>query len=194
MSALGPMDGFNPILLRSSTPGNFQIQVTHTALTIFIFSRERERYTFFVLLKLHPNTNTIIVLNYLEGMSREGDEPDNTPPRSLIDPNEIRSRSGSVRNGNGALYSPAPRSHNSDVLQELANSQLSYTNRYGNGAHPDHNDDGDVESNVQDGMRSEAGDTVLPVVCSHLALLYVNLVQVCRCLLARTWTARPSRS
>jgi hypothetical protein len=96
-------------------------------------------------------------------MSREGDEPDNTPPRSMVDPNEYPSRPGSLLNGNGALYSPAPRSQKSDALLEL-NSHLSYTNRNGNGVQPPRQDDGDAASDIQEGVRSEAGDTILPVV------------------------------
>jgi hypothetical protein len=80
-------------------------------------------------------------------MSKEGDEPDFSPPRSMIDPNELLSRSESVRNGNGVLYSPTPRSQRSARL-ELA----------------DHDEDGDAASDIQQGLRSEAGDTFLPVV------------------------------
>jgi hypothetical protein len=101
-------------------------------------------------------------------MSREGDEPDNSPPRSMVDPAEYRSKSGSVRNGarSPPIYSPAPRSKNSDALLDLANSPMSYTNRNGAiavEAHV-HHDDEDADSNVQDGLRSEAGETILPVV------------------------------
>jgi hypothetical protein len=108
--------------------------------------------------------NVTIVLNYLEGMSKEGDEPDNTPPRSLVDPSEYPRRAGSERNGNGALYSPAPRSQRSDALQDLANSPVTYTNRNGNGVQLPREDDDDVASDIQEGVRSEVGDTILPVV------------------------------
>lgn len=120
---------------------------------------------FFFFSASHSNCqNATLVLNYLEGMSREGDEPDNTPPRSIVDPTEYRSRAGSAHNGNGALFSPAPRSQRSDGLLELANSPMSYTNRNGNGVHHSREED-DVASDVQEGVRSEVGETILPVVC-----------------------------
>ncbi|KAF9462337.1 hypothetical protein BDZ94DRAFT_1261635 [Collybia nuda] len=84
----------------------------------------------------------------------------------MVDPNEYRSRAGSVRTGarSPGVYSPAPRSKNSDALLELANSPMSYTNRNGaplqaNG----HDDEEDADSNVQDGLRSELGETILPM-------------------------------
>ncbi|KAF8069975.1 hypothetical protein FPV67DRAFT_1485683, partial [Lyophyllum atratum] len=106
------------------------------------------------------------VLQYLEGMSREGDEPDNTPPRSVVDPSEFRSRAGSPRVRSpgviSGVLSPAPRSKTSEALLDLANSPMSYTNR--NGGKAIHNDDNDdADSNIQEGRRSEAGDTILPV-------------------------------
>lgn len=99
------------------------------------------------------------VLNYLESMSREGDEPSITPPRSLVD--GYHSRSGSVRNGNGALYSPPPGSQKSAPRLELPSSPMSYANRHINGAPSPREEDGDVASDVQEGRRSEVGDNLL---------------------------------
>lgn len=97
------------------------------------------------------------VLNYLEGMSREGDEVDNTPPRSMYDPTEYRSKAGTARTGpmSPRLYSPVPKSRNGGTLLDVAREQ-------------DERDD-DVDSNIQEGRRSEAGETALPVV-GRLAL------------------------
>ena len=100
-------------------------------------------------------------------MSREGDEPDDSPPRSLVDPNEYRS---TVSNRDGdLLYSPAPRSQKSDALLELANSTMSYTNRNANDPQLPREVDEDVASDIQE--RSEAGDTILPVVNSHVCFI-----------------------
>ncbi|RDB16930.1 hypothetical protein Hypma_002398 [Hypsizygus marmoreus] len=99
------------------------------------------------------------VLDYLEGMSREG--VDNTPPRSIVDTNEYRSKAGSPRVRSPQLLSPAARSKQSDALLDLGNSPMSYTNR--NGANAEHHNDGDADSNAQEGRTSEAGETILPV-------------------------------
>ena len=107
-------------------------------------------------------------------MSREGDEPDNTPPRSIGDPNEYRS-TVSDRNGNGiVLYSPAPLSQKSDALLDLNNS-LNYTKHNGNGAQPPPEDDGDIASDIQEGVRSEAGDAILPVAKSPQGYSTLNI-------------------
>ncbi|KAF5376295.1 hypothetical protein D9615_008539 [Tricholomella constricta] len=99
------------------------------------------------------------VLRYLEGM--DSDVPDNTPPRSLVDAEEFRSKLGSPRVRSPGFHSPAPRSKTSEALVDLANSPMSFTNM--NGGNAIHNDDDDVDSNVQVGRTSEAGETVLPV-------------------------------
>ncbi|KAG6856287.1 hypothetical protein H0H87_005770 [Tephrocybe sp. NHM501043] len=92
-------------------------------------------------------------------MSREGDEPDNTPPRSLVDPDEFRSKTGSPRTRSPRIQSPIARSKTGETLLDLANSPMSY--RDGGEAIP--HDDDDADSNVQEGRTSEAGDTILPV-------------------------------
>ncbi|KAG6861467.1 hypothetical protein C0995_016246 [Termitomyces sp. Mi166 len=100
------------------------------------------------------------VLRYLEGMSREGDEPDNTPPRSLVDPDEFRSKVSSPRaRSPPQVQSPATRSRKSETLLDPSKSPLSYAKNNGGRAVP-HDDD--VDSNVQEGRTSEAGDTMIP--------------------------------
>lgn len=77
-------------------------------------------------------------------MTQEGEEPDNTPPRSVIDSAEYRSNRSAVRS---PPYSP----------RSLRN---------GNGALSVHNDDingEDADSNIQEGRTSEIGDA--PDVC-----------------------------
>ncbi|KAJ6593882.1 hypothetical protein B0H19DRAFT_919335 [Mycena capillaripes] len=97
------------------------------------------------------------VLNYLEGMSREGNEADDTPPRSIADDEEYKHRNG--------LYSPTARSRNSEALRDLAASPVSYDGRLNNGARRfqiiDHGDDAD--SVEQNGQRSEFGGQALPI-------------------------------
>ncbi|KAG6876929.1 hypothetical protein C0992_011333 [Termitomyces sp. T32_za158] len=92
-------------------------------------------------------------------MSREGDEPDNTPPRSLVDPEEFRSKVGSPRVHSPSIHSPAARSKRSETLLDALKSPKSYTKQNGSQVVP-HDDDAD--SNVQEGRTSEAGDTMIP--------------------------------
>lgn len=166
MSGDGSGEVLKPFLLRSSTPGmpvQFQIHESRSqVLTIQLQMRKVKLTRVGDCLKL----TSIRVLNYLEGMSREGNEVDRTPPRSMVDPNEYRSRSGSAWNGLASpkIHSPAPKSRASELL-ELANSPMSYTNLNG-GVKDQHaeEDDGDADSNIQDGLRSEDGGTILPVV------------------------------
>lgn len=81
----------------------------------------------------------IPVLKYLESMSQ--DNPDYTPPRSVIDAAEYRSTRSAIR-------SPplSPRSLRS------GNRALS--------AHDDDINGEDVDSNIQEGRSSEIGDMV----------------------------------
>jgi hypothetical protein len=78
-------------------------------------------------------------MKYLQGMTRQGEEPDNRPPRSVLDSAEYRSNMSAVR-------SP-PSSPGS-----LGN---------GNGHMSLHNggiDGEDADSNFQEGRTSEIGD------------------------------------
>ncbi|KAG5641009.1 hypothetical protein DXG03_006383 [Asterophora parasitica] len=102
------------------------------------------------------------VLQYLERMNQEGEYPDNTPPRSLVDPDEFRSPGRSkVGSPLPRVRSPEFRSPRSKASEALLNSPMSYANRNGGDAIPHDDDDGD--SNIQVGRSSEAGDTILPV-------------------------------
>ncbi|KAJ7346592.1 hypothetical protein DFH08DRAFT_868677 [Mycena albidolilacea] len=100
------------------------------------------------------------VLSYLEGMSREGHEADDTPPRSIADAEDYQNQQ--TRNG---LYSPAARSRNSEALRDLAMSPVSYTGRLNEFARPTLiDDDGDdTDSLEQNGQRSEFGGQPLPI-------------------------------
>lgn len=83
-------------------------------------------------------------MKYLQSMTREGEEPDNTPPRSVIESAEYRSNRSEVR-------SP-PYSHRSL--------------RNGNGALSAHDDDingEDADSNFQEGRTSDLGEHNLGV-------------------------------
>lgn len=116
----------------------------------------------------------IIVLNYLEGMSREGDEVDDSPPASIAGGYKSKGPA-SQRNGGSNLYSP--KSHNSDVLlHDLAKSPVDYGMRHGNDAA---DDDDDADSNEQNGLRSELGEA-LPVVRSPSCLRFLSLAKLIR--------------
>ncbi|KAJ6586905.1 hypothetical protein DFH09DRAFT_1141890 [Mycena vulgaris] len=103
------------------------------------------------------------VLNYLEGMSREGNEADDTPPRSIADAEEYQNKHPFSRNG---LYSPAARSRNSDTLRDLAASPVSYDGRLNEGGArvaEGYEDENDTDSVEQNGQRSEFGGHALPI-------------------------------
>ena len=111
---------------------------------------------------------------FLEGMAKEGEEPDNTPPRSVADPDDYVTKAESVRNGTRSpqIYSPAPRSKVSDTILGAGGGTPLFGNREevkSNGHHNDIHDD-DADSNVQEGIRSEMGDAML--VCSSLGLSF----------------------
>ncbi|CAA7260570.1 unnamed protein product [Cyclocybe aegerita] len=70
------------------------------------------------------------VLSFLEGMSREGEQPTNSPPRSMVDPDEYRRQPESVRSRSARqVYSPSPRSKvsentlNAGYMQRKANGR-----------------------------------------------------------------------
>ncbi|KAF8893376.1 hypothetical protein BD779DRAFT_1435825 [Infundibulicybe gibba] len=83
------------------------------------------------------------VMKYLHGMHTAGDEVERAPPRSMLDPNEYRSRAGSSRNGSQGIYTPASRVLRGDMLLCMAEGE-------------------DADSNIQEGLRSEVGDTSFP--------------------------------
>ncbi|KAH0589652.1 hypothetical protein H2248_005382 [Termitomyces sp. 'cryptogamus'] len=119
----------------------------------------KEVLTPFLLRSSTPAANEK-VLRYLEGMSREGDEPDNTPPRSLADADEFRSKVGSPRARSPLqVPSPAARSRKSETLLNPVKSPMSYAKHQGSQVSL-HDDDAD--SNAQEGRTSEAGDTMNP--------------------------------
>ncbi|KAF9527379.1 hypothetical protein CPB83DRAFT_768808 [Crepidotus variabilis] len=99
------------------------------------------------------------VLSFLEGMYREGEEPDNTPPRSLADPDDYQGKAESVRSGGRTpqLYSPVPRSKASETLLNTGGMFSPRKDVKVNGLIQEVRDD-DADSNVQEGMRSELGE------------------------------------
>ncbi|KAG6817830.1 hypothetical protein H0H93_006951, partial [Arthromyces matolae] len=114
----------------------------------------KEVLTPFLLRSSTPAPNEK-VLRYLEGMSKEGEEPDTSPPRSVLDADEFRSKVGSPRARSPQVQSPARSKRNESLL----NSPMSHHSRNGGQVVP-HDDDAD--SNAQEGRTSEAGDTMLP--------------------------------
>lgn len=91
-----------------------------------------------------------LVLNWVEGIHREGDAD---PPQSVLDPEDDYKSQPPRQNG---VYSPRPKSHNSEALRDLANSPVSY----GGGGQRDV----DHDSNVQN--QSEPDNDPLPIVSS----------------------------
>ena len=97
-------------------------------------------------------------------MGMQDDQPTNTPPRSLVDPDEYPRNPESI-NGTHTpqqLFSPKARSRISDTLLEPPPARNSYKS-------PSHieeiDEQDDANSNVQVGMRSELGD--MPIVSEN---------------------------
>lgn len=68
-------------------------------------------------------------MKYLQGMTREGDEPDNRPPRSVLDSEEYRSNMSAVRSPPHSPRSVGNRSghmsfRNGDIDEEDADSNF----------------------------------------------------------------------
>jgi hypothetical protein len=107
------------------------------------------RKVLFILIIRSAVSFTGLVLRYLESMCKDGEEPNRTPPRSLIDAEEYRNLIASPRSGH---YTPVgdqdSRPGRAHVEAERA--------------------DDDADSNVQQGERSENGD---PPVCQLPTLL-----------------------
>jgi len=167
---------FSRILLRSSTPGVCPTTPLDALVADYGLSQEQTRK---VQPSLHPRGNETrlthpLVRMFLEGMAKEGEEPDNTPPRSVADPNDYIKRAESVRNDTRSprIYSPAPRSNTSNTILRAAGGTPLFGMREevkSNGRHNDVYDD-DADSNVQEGVRSEMGDALL--VCNILGCRY----------------------
>ena len=104
-----------------------------------------------------------LVLSFLEGIEREGSDVSNTPPRSLVDPNEFPRKPGSALSGaRSQLYSPAPRSKASETL--LNNGGMFSPRKEFKGADLIQEVvDDDAESNVQEGVQTEIGEEMVAV-------------------------------
>ena len=94
-----------------------------------------------------------------------GEEPDNAPPRSVADASEFRSRAESARSRSPQIYSPAPKSKASATLIGPPGFENAYPQKTGSKVNvvPDDIAADDVDSNVQDGVRSEVGE-MMPFV------------------------------
>lgn len=104
-----------------------------------------------------------------------GEEPDNTPPRSVADASEFRNRAESARSRSPPIYSPAPKSKASATLigpNGFGTSHHQRTDSKVNAGRDDVAGD-DVDSNVQEGVRSEAGE-IIPPVRLKLTSLYIS--------------------
>lgn len=102
----------------------------------------------------------------------QGEEPDDTPPRSMADPDEYE-RPESIRNGirSPQVYSPVPRSKASDTLLNTGMAGMFSPRKdfKTNGLVEEINGE-DASSNIQDGVRSELGEVKAVgcvVVCSR---------------------------
>lgn len=103
-----------------------------------------------------------------------GEEPDDAPPRSVADASEFRSRAESARSRSPRVYSLAPKSKASATLIDPNGFGTSYPPRTGSKVNVGHDDvaGDDVDSNVQDGLRSEVGETI-PLVRLIFTSLYI---------------------
>lgn len=94
----------------------------------------------------------------------KGEEPDATPPRSIADPSEFRA--ASARSRSPPIHSPAPKSRASATLIGPNGFGQNYPQRAGSKVDPGHDDAvadiaaDDVDSNVQEGVRSEVGEMI----------------------------------
>ncbi|KIM45431.1 hypothetical protein M413DRAFT_66595 [Hebeloma cylindrosporum] len=151
---------FSRILLRSSTPG-VSISTPLNVVVADCHNRHKRERCICSNGAPHPQLTSSLVRMFLEGMAKEGEEPDNTPPRSVADPDDYVKNAESVRSPQ--IYSPAPRSRASDTILGGAGGTPLFGNREevkSNGRHNDIYDD-DADSNVQEGVRSEMGDAIL---------------------------------
>jgi hypothetical protein len=105
-------------------------------------------------------------------MAKAGEELDNAPPRSVADPNEFRSRAESVRSGarSPQIYSPSPKSKAGGTLVTPDDFGKAYSGSKVNAGRDDIGED--VDSNVQEGVRSEVGE-MIPVVRLQSIFLYI---------------------
>ena len=130
-----------------------------------------------------------LVYQFLQGMAKAGEEPDNAPPRSVADASELRSRAESARSRSPRIYSPAPKSKASATLIGPNGFGTSHPQRAGSKVTAGRDDmaGDDVDSNVQEGVRSEVGE-ITPLVRLKPTTLYISTLIPTA---ARTW---PSRS
>ena len=105
-----------------------------------------------------------------------GEEPDNDPPRSVADASEVRSRAESARSRSPPIYSPAPKSKASATLIGPNGFGTSLPQRTGSKVNAGRDDEAgdDVDSNVQDGVRSEVGEMVPLVRFKSYVSLYIG--------------------
>ena len=94
-----------------------------------------------------------------------GEELDDAPPRSVADESEFRNRAESARSHSPQMYSPAPKSKASATLIGPNGFGTSYPQRTGSKVNAGRDDiaGDDVDSNAQEGVRSEVGETMPPV-------------------------------
>ncbi|PFH52095.1 hypothetical protein AMATHDRAFT_57984 [Amanita thiersii Skay4041] len=90
------------------------------------------------------------VLRYLETMSREGQQPDCSPPKSIIDADDYRNLVGSPKSGRRSQLTTSTRSRNGDDRRLNMSGAMMQ--------HPEDEEADDADSNVQQGLRSEAGE------------------------------------
>jgi hypothetical protein len=110
-----------------------------------------------------------LVYQFLQGMAMAGEEPDNAPPRSVTDASEFRNRAESARSQSPPIYSPAPKSKASATLIGPNGFGTSQPQRNGSKVNAGRDDvaGDDVDSNVQEGVRSEVGE-IIPLVRLNL--------------------------
>lgn len=129
-------------VLRSQTPGEFDVLVALAATDLGLPSCERERCAL-ISGELPERLLTVYstVMRYLDGMAKSGNTPTNTPPRSLVAPSNYAKSQVSQ----GDLLSPSMR-------QKYLASENGNGNNEGGGG-----EDDDADSMEQVGERSVLG-------------------------------------
>jgi hypothetical protein len=104
-----------------------------------------------------------------------GEEPDDAPPRSVADASEFRNRAESARSKSPPIYSPAPKSKASATLLGPNGFGTSHQQRTGSRVNAGRDDvaGDDVDSNVQEGVRSEVGEIIPLVRLKLTSLLFI---------------------
>jgi hypothetical protein len=168
MSAVGSGE-LAEVLLRSSTPGASQSvpQCGADPPTTPQLQMRKVSLPFNITEGFHLLTH-IPVLNFLQSLPSDNGamSPHSRPPSeiasqfSISRPAKNWNPSSPKITGTPNIYAPSPKNGSvNHGLDDLANSRVSY----GGAANGEKEHDDDLDSNVQDGVRSELGGETVPI-------------------------------